>query len=418
MAERGEDAASPAGAFSVPLRTALLIVATLLTLIAAWRAASSALVPSAISQLPASALLLCLIALAQLRTPALALFCALAPLIGCFWASALFDLLAWPMPFFAGPFAFGAVLSILIADVFAVRALADEASERAASSLYLAMVGPSLAAFAPFAATALMSFLVVGDQSSRLAATDAMAAGISGAAVYAFLPALASFLPVDDAFVTRTNRLVERRTAFAYRLTLVVAPRWAMSVAGISLVLGVLGSFGGAPAVLSGAVDLHLLLLAAGLLLLAAYAVTGAWRDTLASEFALLVVAAIGLWAWARLKPGGPGGIADLDDDMAVASLLVLFVAVRAQRFARSEKPVVARTRAIEDSSDAILFACLGGLAAFLPSFRAPQAFVAIVIVVFAGLAALVFAPAATGALETILPKWRSVEERIREGVN
>ena len=190
MAEQGEDAARSVGAFSARLRTTLLIVAAALTLVSIWRAASGSLVLSAISQLPASALLVLLITLAQLRSPTLALLCALVPLIGCFWAVALFDLLASPMPLFAGPFAFGAVLSMLFADVFAIRALADEASGRAASSLYLAMAGPSVAALSPFAATALLSRFILGDQGWALAANSATATSFAGAAAFILFPSL------------------------------------------------------------------------------------------------------------------------------------------------------------------------------------------------------------------------------------
>ena len=304
-----------------------------------------------------------LIAYARLRHVSLAMAATLAPLPGILW-------------FGTSAYALAIAFAILMAADYGDAQLKEH-------NPYTAIVRalPSLAGTLLFAC--LWSLRVPVQLQSLVAASAATAL---------CLPPLALSVPFDEQVIVRGNRQREsllRHFAFAARIA---EPRWSISLTAIGMVLAVLGSL---EIVARPPLFDWLAAPAAGLLL---FAFT---LDMYAAIAALLAAALVLLFS------GGVGG----------ALLLFLLFALdlgRRVTALRQQGENMALARAIEEKGSAILFAGLAAMVAAAPRGGA----VAVLHAACGLVAALILFPAFIGALKTLFPGRRSVEDLYRSSAS
>ena len=132
------------------------------------------------------------------------------------------------------------------------------------------------------------------------------------------------------------------------------------------------------------------------------------WREGLAIGLVGAVTCLVSLWATAA-----GGGFAPVGSLLCTS--LSLFLALHAGRRnlvqAARETPLDARQRTIEDTAGDQIFAGAGALSALLPAVAVWPGYAPFLIALFAaGFSGIVFAPAAVTALESLLPRRKSVE--------
>jgi hypothetical protein len=298
------------------------------------------------------------VALARLRHWGLALAAALAPFPGVLW-------------FGTSAYALIIAFAILTTAAYGDALLKGEDGAAALWQPVPALGGTLLFAF--------LWSLHVPVQLQSLMATSA--------ATIVALPVLALAVHFDEDAVVRGNRQREtslRLFAFAARIA---EPRWSLALSGAGVVLAVLGYFQIAlrPPVFDW--------LAAAVIALIVF---GLMRD---GRGALAAMAASALLL---LFIGGVGG----------ALLLFLLFALSLGRAVaawrrQGESDAMSWVRAIEDQGATILFAGLAAVIAAIPR----GGLVAALHASFGLAAALILFPAFAGALHTLFPPRRRVEE-------
>jgi len=348
----------------------------------------------------AGALLAAACCVAQTRHLGLAAATAAAPLPGLLWAAPL----SGGSSFGAVPavaYAFGFVLAALEAET-AVRRALDGDGERPWQA---AAVAVGMTAF-----LAVLWFFTTPLRGAALQGVADMALGAVSAAV--LMPVAVSLLRFDENFVARANRARERRQRFSERMALVAEPRWAMSFCGIAVVFLALGWFGALPAMRqeAGAVALRAVSLAA-VVIAAGFFLRG-WREGVATGFAVATAGLIGLWAIAA----GARDVASPAGALEAAGL-ALFLALFGGRCWRhywsfDEPRRTSLQRAIEAISAGEIFAVAGAVLAVVPAAIVRPAGVAMAVAVLAaGAGGTVWAAAAAGVLETLVPRRRRASE-------
>ena len=298
------------------------------------------------------------VALMCLRHPELALAAALAPFPGILWlgASAYALLLAF---------------TILTAAAYGNALLKSEDGLAALVKPLPALIGTLLLAF-------LWSLHMPVQLQSQLA---------TAAATILLLPPLILAVHFDEDAIVRGNRWREaslRIFSFAARIT---ESRWSLSLSGVGVVLAVLGYFqlGHHPPLFDW--------LAAPACAAIIFVLT---RDGHSA------VAALAASALLLLFTAGVSGALLL----FLLFTLLLGRAAAAWRH-QGESEAMAWTRAFEDQGAIVAFAGLAAMIAATPRGGAPAALHA----GFGLVAALILFPAFAGALRTLVPRRRSVQE-------
>jgi hypothetical protein len=242
-----------------------------------------------------------------------------------------------------------------------------------------------------------------GADAALQAVVDLIGTTIS---VLLFLPLLAPLLRSDEAFIADANRARERRGHFFEGLGGAAIARWSLSFTGVMLVFFVLGWFGGEPLLRSGWWHYGVTVIAVGAALGVA---AGGWREGIALGLVLTLVAVTALW-WRTYVRAPFGAVAALEM-VALAGLFALSRA-RAMRTWRAvgDPPETICRHALEGSAGAV-FAALGAIAAAIPSLMQAGASVIVLSLCIAGVCGTLAFPVALAALETLLPRRRSVED-------
>ena len=364
----------------------------------------------------ASAALAIVVSYVHLRHLLLAVLVVFSPLAGMMAVAPLADPL--PMTALLAVYGVGYVVAALVAGDIARRVLDGRDRVDAARETLLALAAPVFVA-ALVGAPLLVAWLFRDVRHLGLAAACAIPATAASAALFTSFGA--SLMRFGEAFFTRANRARERREALLRVATIIVVPRWGLSLSGVTLVFAVLGWFGAAP-LLDHSTLFAQPALAAGSLLgvfLVACAMTRDWREAAAAVLALgaLALFSAWLWGWAVGHPTASAFV-DIVVSCATAFLAMLAVAGRSRAYRRDgDDPAVARLRALEDVGAAPWFAALGAAAATAPwiVLHGSTATLA-VLFLFAALAALVAQPAIATGLESIVPRRRSLDELYKRG--
>jgi hypothetical protein len=231
------------------------------------------------------------------------------------------------------------------------------------------------------------------------------------------VPLAGSFLSGSEDFIARINRTREDWTRRFEQIARVARSPWAMSAAGILLVLLVLGVFGSGK--LAAGKNLVLRFDAAGaavVMLAAAFLAGRDWRRALGVFFATGGAVVYGLWGYARA-----GAVLDTSLLLLTAGLgaicftPIAAVAADAAQSGRGDA-ASASEAGILGSGPAAATGIFGTLIVLAPWYRdfgaARAGFV--LAILFAAAGALAFHPAVTTALEEIVPRRQTVAERYR----
>ena len=341
------------------------------------------------------------IAFVHLRHVGLAATAALAPLPGMMTAASGFSTATLAV-YGAATVVAALVTGDVVRQILANRARMDAASEA------LARMTPAV--LAAGAASALLLALWLGTAG---AAVQLVAALLS---VLLVVPFVASLLPFRESFFVAANRTRDGRELLLRLASRVVEPRWGLSLSGITLVLAVLGWFGAAPLLAHRAALMQPLLWSGSALglLAVAFAVARDWRDAVAITLSTAALTLLDLWIWGRatghltLTAFGEIALA-----VSAAYLLMLAAGDLRRRYRRQgDESSVARARALDELGAAPWYGVAGAAAAIVPWMvvHGSNATLAAVFVLSAG-AAVIAAPALATALETLVPRRRSVEE-------
>jgi hypothetical protein len=360
-----------------------------------------------------------LIALSRFRDPLLAVAGALAPLPG---VSLVFcGALGTPFasvapPFGAIAYALGFSVALVAGDAFVTR-VADGDDMKA--SVMLALQG-GVRFFGPVfvVVLGLPALLALADPQ-QLAPSLLLAGGNALAALSAWLvvPLAGSFLSGSEDFIARINRTREDWTRRFEQIARVARSPWAMSAAGILLVLLVLGVFGSGKLAAGKNPVLRFDAAGAAVVMLAAAFLAGRdWRRALGVFFATGGAVVYGLWGYARA-----GAVLDTSLLLLTAGLgaicftPIAAVAADAAQSGRGDA-ASASEAGILGSGPAAATGIFGTLIVLAPWYRdfgaARAGFV--LAILFAAAGALAFHPAVTTALEEIVPRRQTVAERYR----
>jgi hypothetical protein len=310
-------------------------------------------------------------------------------------------------------FALGIAMSAYLADAFIEEILADRPRRNAAEHARRRIFPAALCATIAAVALPLAGLFNQGESARLMVLSVAIEFAITLLFVILALPSMLCLWTYSEAFIAEANRRRERRARRAYLVSMVAVPRWGMSVSGIALVFAVLASFSAGPSLAASESGEFFIVQVLTLLLIALLAgswLTVAWRETAALVLSALYLQLL-VVALAVRTPGGgltlPSG-AFAAIPISVLSLLAVAGRARTLR-AAGDEPSVARLKSIEEALNPVLYATAAAIAALL---LWPFVDIAtLLLLVLGALLAVVVAPAFATAIETLLPRQRSVEE-------
>lgn len=338
----------------------------------------------------------------HLRHAGWAILTALAPLPGFAIAAVMTgasSALAYLPGFIAASFLAGTVVAELASQP------PPQAMRRAFATLWLAVVGGGVS-------IAVLPWLLawdVGHIAVPYARAVVIFAGILSAAV--IVMAVGRWIPASDNFVIQINRLREIRERQLHALEFTSQPRWGSSIAGIALVISVLGFFGSGgslPDTVAGLAG------SAPVLLVVAYVVTRNMRRALAILFAMVPAFLVTGWIAVRLAMANNG---DLHFALCLSIIPVLVFASEAARLEREGDPAdVATRRSLEQSAASIFLTLLAAASAVLLASQVTLTGLGEAMTIFMGaVAAMIFAPALTTLFYSLFPRRISLEEAFRK---
>jgi hypothetical protein len=368
-------------------------LATAAASVSAWLLHAS---PLDIAAFAAAVVLVVMVAYWHTRHGALALLIAMTPLPGLIWVAPL----ASGSQFFLVPYAaygFAAALASLYAQHLLDCVLGGSDGE-----------GPWRAAAAVLVLTgglAALWFSGTGNGNAALqAGADTFAAVAS---LMLLLPLTVRLLRFEEATVTRINRVRERRARLAEPLGGGAVPRWSLALTGIILIFAAMGWFG-FPHPLGVS---WWRIAVSGLVVLGVFGIIGGgWREAIALAAVAAMTGLVALW-WRAYDPRLSHGAVDVLALAALASLSGLVLARRLWAWRRGgDSGDMLCRQALEECSGAV-FAALAALAAVLPGLLFAGAVPFVLLTPLAVLAGALLFPAVLTALETLLPRRRSVDE-------
>ena len=215
----------------------------------------------------------------------------------------------------------------------------------------------------------------------------------------------ASVLPFGEGFHTAANLVRESRERMLRITTAIAETRWALSVTGIALVLGVLGWFGAGPFLAHTSLIYKPAIWGAAALgvFLVTFAAGRDWREGVAATLALAAFNLVVLWLWGAATEHHLRVTTIQIVIASSAAFLPMLAIIRGGwRFRVSgDEPSVARLRALENLGAAPYFAVAAAVAAMLPWILLHRSIAALeVSFLFGGGAAVILQPAVATALD------------------
>jgi hypothetical protein len=334
----------------------------------------------------------------------LAAVASVGPVAGVLWGDAIGLLFGVPLAAPSLALVFGGTLSFVFADCIVARTLDGDDPRTAARTAVMGSWRPLLGGAA--IAFAMLTVAVRDPWFRQISLSNFLQLAGSGVAAVAVSWSAASYLVFSEDFVTRLNRVREARTRRAYAISLISMPRWGLSVAGIGLVAAVLGFFGAEGTLAAGGWAVFTVLLLA---LLLSFSLSGQWRNALALLFAVAVSALIGFWSWTELASSGLPDVVALLEAVAVSFALMLAVVSRERALGVAHNQAVARLLAAEELTTPVVYIAA---AMILPTIMLGGSGGLAAVALIGGVAcALLLAPAATTAFETLVPRRKSITE-------
>jgi hypothetical protein len=302
---------------------------------------------------------------------------------------------------------FFAVCGLLMADRV-VRGVSSGMSRRTAVT---AAVSSVAAATLPFLVALLLATAALAPDGMMRLECEALGFIVLAYGAIAFgaiWPALA--FPYTEDFIMRANRARERREHAALRLAAAAQTRWALSIAGSAFVLATIAGFRlrGLSADPGAALPLYLPA-AAMLVFAAALAVARDWRMALAFTLTLALSAA---WMVGGAMPHVTD-VEPLSYSIALATIaapLGLLAARWSRAMRDGDAPLEALSQVLRQEASTVVFAAAYLLIYWLlhAALGRPPLDMTVIVATIAGLAVF---PALTVSIQTLLPRYRSVEE-------
>jgi hypothetical protein len=264
--------------------------------------------------------------------------------------------------------------------------------------------------------------LMMGWRAPVAAASTEAAAGLSALIV---LPLASALLTFGEDAIARLNRLRERGERVFETMAPLAEPRWGWSVSGIVVVFFALAFFGAktlevTPAIAHSAMQIPVAAVAIAAVLAAGAVASRDWRRAIGVLCAVGLADAVGAWGYARAGVALTGltwlALLQL---LGVAGVLVLLVA-NAARARPGEDTSAASARALTSKAGAVVAASASAIAILLPlsvGLRG-EAIALAVAMLFAGLGAILFQPAVTIAVESLIPRRSTIAARYRVNPN
>jgi len=334
----------------------------------------------------------------------LAAIAAIAPTAGILWGDTIGLIFGVPLAAPSLAVAFGVVLSFVFADCVVARALDGDDTRSAARTAAMASWRPLLGG--AVIAFAMLAVAVRDPWFRQISLSTFLQLAGSGVAAVAMLWAAAPYFVFSEESVTRLNRVRETRTRRAYTISLISMPRWGLSVSGIGLVAAVLGFFGAEDTLGAGGWAVLTVLLLA---LLLSFSLSGRWRNALALVFSVAVSALLGFWSWTELASSGMPDVIVLIEAVAVSFGLMLALVSRERSLGATHNDSVARLLAVEELTMPVVYIAL---AMIVPTIMLGSSGGLAAVALAGGVAcALLLGPAATTALEALVPRRKSVTE-------
>ncbi|MGD0144573.1 MAG: hypothetical protein ABSC92_15575, partial [Rhizomicrobium sp.] len=355
------------------------------------------------------------IAFLHLRHVGLALAAAFAPLPGLIAAASLVHgATVEPLSL---AYLTGLTVALFLADDIALRVIEGAGGPDAmATTLKENWLACCAAILAASAFTALLLFAGHHARTPFIATCAELAAGFGALIV---LPLIASLLPFGEDFVARANRLRELRERLLEKIAAVTEPHWGWSLTGIGVVFLALAFFGSrslhaTPGIAHSAPVIWLVAMV--VTIGASLAATRDWRRSLAVLIALGLAALTGCWGFARAGvPLNVNSWLALMQVLGIGAVLVLLVAAAARPDA-DEDATAASVRSLLGKTSAAVASSLCALTVLLALSLSlgGEALALAVVIVFAGVGAVLLQPALTIAIETLAPRRSTIEARYR----
>ena len=361
------------------------------------------------------------LAMILVRHAGLMLFAVLAPFAGLIWSGALLTLTkmgAVGLLTQSIALVFGGTLALFAAGDFARRMAGGSSADEAATADVRILLWPAVASLV--SCIAIMALLgALGPQSAwtlEIGIAADTACVLASVLIFGFL-SLPLFGYSED-FVARWNRAQEFRARLLEKAAIASQPRWALSLSGIELIFVALGIFGSKTMTAKSLFQPIIWPAMAAVALAAAFVIARNWRIALAVPLALLP--AVTLFLWALVKLGLALDLAlwtKLATALAALMFPLLLIGQRAAAHCREgDDFALAFRRALEEQGVAAVFSAALGTMIWVSTLAVhePAAIAFAVLAVGAGAAAILFLLAFAGAIESVIPRRRSVEEFYR----
>jgi hypothetical protein len=310
-------------------------------------------------------------------------------------------------------FALGIAMSAYFAEAFIEEILADRPRHTAAKRARRRVFPAAFCATTVAVALPMAGLFGQGEDARLTVLSLAMEFASTLLVITFALPSMLCLWTYSETFIAEANRRRERRARRAYLASMVAVPRWGMSVSGIALVFAVLASFSAAPSLVaseSGEFFIAQVLTSVLVAILSGAWVAASWRETVAIALSAAYLQLLVVELAVRTPGSGLTLPAGAFAAIPISFLSLLAVAGRARHHrSAGDEAAVARLKSIEDVLNPVLYATAAAVAAML---LWPFVDVATLLLMICGaLLAAITAPAFATALETLLPRQRSVEE-------
>jgi hypothetical protein len=242
-------------------------------------------------------------------------------------------------------------------------------------------------------------------------ATIALLFAVSFAVAFAGLW-FCAFVPFSEQFVARANAARERRARMLEHFFPTIQPRWAFSMAGISVVLGAIAVFGIRDAHVHWIARIaYCFPLGLFFALMGFGVIAREWRMTAALILATLFSGTLLFWAFMRRDPYPD--LFSMGAMLALSSVPLNVIAARARQYMREgDDTASALAAAIRcEGATAVALGAILGLTGLLATATYAALSPALVFALSSMFAALLLFPALTITIYTLFPRYRTVDE-------
>lgn len=304
---------------------------------------------------------------------------------------------------------FGTIVALSLADGVVRGISTGLVPARAVSLAYRLVAAALVPLFAAYLLMLCVDIFILGDSVSSTIIVAHFMLGLSAALLGA---SLCAYFPFSEQFIARANAVRERRERLLEKYFPEIQSRWALSVAGIAIVLSTVAMFEARAAHVPWTTGAFLGFSAGIIFMLMGFsALAREWRMALALTLANLFVGVLVFWTSTRLYPDPESFF--LPAMLMLSSVPLGIIAVRARSYLKEGNTVtLALAIAVRDEGAiAVVLGIAVGAPGICGMIMSGKLSPALVFAVASTFAALLLFPALTIAIHTLLPRYRTVDE-------